>query len=721
MKKAGVNFLIINLILSIFAFCFILNIDNINAEGDDDWPLNEEGIPTLPTQTESIDAIRKGLREENSGPGITSLPTSYSHQALRWLKIDPAPKGFALDKATGAYVKSTVGPGASGFGYSLSGIMEGVAWAGVVYFGIKMIGGLISDDYAKINAIANAASMGVMAGKTVYSLFGPNGWLSGTQTANWLAGFPGGITGLSIGAGIIVAAIVFYFTYKDIIIEKVTFQCLPWDAPTGGSNCEKCNNGLLPCSEYQCRSLGQACQLVNPGTKEAKCVWVNKNDVEFPIISPWNNALTSGYKYAPDNTISPPDSGVKIIKSSGTGCVGAFEPLSFGIFTNEPGKCKIDYLRKENFEDMDFFFGGSSTLKYNHTQIMSLPGASTTENGTVVLQNDGNYELFVRCQDANGNYNKGNFVFKFCVEQGPDTTPPIIATTNLINRMPIAYNKTEVNLEVYVNEPAECQWSRLDEEFKEMENAMSCATSVFEMNARMLYKCATTLTGLKSNQDNEFYFRCKDQPGKPENERNTNAESYKFVLTGTQPLVINSVGPNGTIKDSTESIKVTLTTGTSAGYNEGKANCYYSNTGGEDDYIMFYETDSHTHSQDLYLSEGSYKYWIKCLDLGGNSDVQTTEFDAESDTSAPIIVRAYNEESYLKMITNEKAECVYDVVDCNYLFADGEEIRTTNSKEHFTEWNTKMSMYAKCKDEFGNQPTPSECSIIVRAFDSSFD
>jgi len=673
----------------------------------------------------------KGWIENVASQGLKNLPTtsipasqvSSFQKGYEWVlgEGSAAPAGYEGTAKTG-YTK-VAGAGASGAGYSISGIIESASWAIGLYYGITMIGGLFITDDAKLNAVASGAAWGLFVGKSVYSVIGENGVWS-NSFVNFAKENLGGLTAkqLSIASGILVAAIIFYNSYKSTETEQVSFTCNSWDAPTGGSNCERCNQqGVLPCSEYQCRSLGQACNLVNPGTEESKCVWINKNDVKFPVLTPWENVLTDGYRYSPDNTISPPDRGVKILKDGSTsGCVKAFEPLSFGIVSDEPSKCKIDYLRKENFKDMEFYFGGSSTHKYNHSQLMALPGPSTTENGTVVLQNDGNYELYVRCEDANGNYNKGNFVFRYCVEKGPDTTPVLIVTTNLLNGMPIGYNQTEVNLEVYVNEPAECRWSHLDQDFEDMEITMSCASSVFEMNAQMLYKCATKLTGLKNSVDNDFYFRCKDQPGKPENERNTNAESYEFKLIGTQPLVLSSVGPNKTIKDSTESIKVTLTARTDAGFNEGEANCYYSDTGADNNYIMFFDTNSYEHSQDLYLTAGTYDYWIKCLDLGGNSDVDTVQFTVKTDIFSPLIVRTFHEESYLKLITDEEAECVYGTVDCNYLFDDGTRISTIDS-EHYIDWNTKTNLYVKCKDQYGNQPAPSECNMIIRAFDLNFN
>jgi len=525
----------------------------------------------------------------------------------------------------------------------------------------------------------------------------------------------------AIGAGVGIA--IFLLLYRKEKTELVSYDCEPWEAPVGGNNCEKCNKQGLPCSRYQCKSLGQACELLNDeDSGEAKCVWVNRHDVEYPIIEPWEDALLIDYKYAPDNTISPPDRGVKIeYEKSTTGCVKAFTPLEFGITVDEPAKCKIDYLRKNTFDEMDFYFGGSSLFRYNHSEKLSLPGPNALNASGPVLQNDGNYELFVRCQDANGNYNTANFVFKFCVEKGPDTTPPLIVDTDISNNMPIAYNQSSLDLEVYVNEPAECKWSHRDQIYDEMENQMSCATNVFEMNAQMLYKCSTTLTGLKDRQDNVFYFRCKDQPQlkgtTKENDRNVNKESYKFTVIGTESLILTEVGPNETIKDSTDSVKVTLTAKTFAGYNKGEATCYYSDTGETDSYIAFFNTESHTHSQDLFLPEGSYKYYIKCIDLGGNSDEDSVEFYVESDSSAPIVVRAYHEGTHLKIKTNEEAECVYDTVDCNYAFDDGIGLTAVDDTDHYTNWDTNTNFYIKCRDEYGNQPIGNACSFIARPFE----
>jgi len=528
--------------------------------------------------------------------------------------------------------------------------------------------------------------------------------------------------GWGLASGIVVGALVFYLTYKSTEESKeiITFQCNPWDAPVGGKDCEKCNKQALPCSIYQCKSLGQACDLENAGTGQDICFWKNRDDVEPPTIEPWNDALSSGYEYVPAKAILPPDRGVKISnKNSADGCVPAFYPLSFGITTNEPARCKIDYIRKQNISQMDFYFGGTSLFYYNHSQIMSLPGPSALTAENITIENNGEYSLYVKCEDANGNANVGSFVFQFCVQKGPDTTPPEIVSTNLLNGMPIAYNQSSLDLEVYVNEPATCKWSHTDQAYDKMEQDMSCSQSVTDINAQMLYTCKTTLTGIKNQITNNFYFRCKDQPTMSDIDRNVNQQSYKFTVMGSQPLVIDSVTPNNaTIKDSTTVVNVTLTAKTSAGYNEGQATCYFSDTGETDSYIMFLNTNSYQHTQVLYLPQGNYTYWIKCIDLGGNADEKQINFNVEVDNKAPVVVRAYKDTGNLRIVTDEPATCVYDTVDCNYLFSDGTKMSSTADQlSSYTTWNTQTNFYIKCEDKYGNQPLPNSCTIVLRPFE----
>jgi hypothetical protein len=238
----------------------------------------------------------------------------------------------------------------------------------------------------------------------------------------------------------------------------------------------------------------------------------------------------------------------------------------------------------------------------------------------------------------------------------------------------------------------------------------------------MLYECETTLEGLVSGEENKFYFRCEDQPDlertEEESDRNKNTESYEFMLQGTQPLQIDSVKPNGeTIDGPTDKVKINLEVETSAGYNRGLSICGYKDANDPtDSYTDFYQTNSHTHSQELYFYEGSYNYSIMCVDLGGNTDYANAVFNVETDLDSPLIVRAYYEDGYMKLITNEPAQCVYGIEDCNYPFEEGIKIQSSQEVNHFVEWNTEEDLFIKCQDLYNNQPLPQNtCSIVVRA------
>jgi hypothetical protein len=523
-----------------------------------------------------------------------------------------------------------------------------------------------------------------------------------------------GATAFWIGIG--VAVVTFILLYKEESKEVVVFNCRPWQAPTGGENCEVCNQGIEPCSEYRCKSLGQACELLNAGTEEEKCAWINPHDTTSPTIEPWEQALSVGHEYV-DVQQRPPGRGMRIIRTdSEDGCIKAFTPLEFGITTNEPAQCKIDYNHTKKFDDMTFYFGESNIYSYNHSQRLSLPGPDTINHSAPEIENDGTYTLYTRCRDGNDNYNVDEFAIRFCVDEGPDVTAPKIVDTSIGNNMPVKFNQTSLDLEVYVNEPAECRWSREDRTYDNMEYNMSCSTNVWEMNNDLVYTCTTTLTGIKDRQDNVFYFRCKDKPNAKEGDRNVNQQGYKYTVKGTQTLNIIDIAPNGTIKGSTDTVPVTLKVETANGYSNGNAICYYSTTGNENDYVQFYETDSNIHLQRQDLTQGNYEYFVKCIDLGGNRDDNKTEFRVEVDRQAPVIARVYREDEILKIVTTEDSTCRYSTQSCNFDFEDGIDMPYSNQTEHFAEWHTDQTYYIRCSDEYGNMPLSNQCNMIVRPY-----
>lgn len=696
------------LVVGIMAFGY--GVGNINLVSSAEDEEKKEGLMDTIKGTGQGSSMLSGVARIKDNPAIKeyntnldiakkAVKTSTGDELIKaetdlvTLQKKGAPKGGLWSWQTGGLADAAI---------------SGFQWAAITYGMVIFLGPMLGLSDEAADALSTSAAAGAFFGKGAYTLLGEKGALSST--------FLGEYAGLaSFGIGLAVTWITFVMTYEEESYKVVKFSCEPWSAQTGGDYCEQCNEQDLPCSEYQCKSLGQACELLNQGTDEETCTWVNRQDVTAPVIEPNTVDLLDYYEYTPSDAVSPPDRGVEIIYTEAEdGSIPAYSAFEFGITVNEPAECKIDYERKDTYDEMQFYFGDSSGFAYNHTQIMSLPGSN---NDTIELENGGNMTLYVRCQDANGNSNTADFVFLFSMNSGPDTTAVEIIDTSVSNGMPVLHNQDELILDVYTNEPAECKWSNVDESYENMDTAMTCSKSMREINSRLVYTCEATIIGIQNEQENRFYFRCEDDSG------NVNAESQPvaddgsvgYVVYGTRPLIITSAAPNDTtVREASESVKVTLEAETGAGFNEGDSTCYYSDE--EDgEFIEFFNTNSYTHSTDLYFLEGAYSFFIKCIDLGGNSDMVQIDFEVESDGDAPSVVRAYKEETNLRITTSEKAECVYDITNCNFLFEDG--IAMTQSEEatgHFVEWSTKSKYFIKCMDEFGNKPSPNECSIIVR-------
>jgi len=610
----------------------------------------------------------------------------------------------------------------------LGNALEGISW-GVVVLGIsQLLAGFMSSDDKKsmVNSAGLAISAGLVAGKAVYGLIGEFGAEKG-KLADW--GFNKGGAGAKWAGGITGAIIAYYifasqYTKTETTEQTIEFKCMTWQAPRGGSSCDLCNHDALrPCSEYRCKSLGQTCKLLNAGTGEEKCIDSAPDDVTSPGIKPMESALTNGYSYT-DVKNRPPGgngpAGMKITYNGG--CLPSFTPFKWGIITTDkgnngvelqPAQCKIDFNHTASFDDMNYYMDENNLYVENHTQAMSLPGATLNkkENTSLEIKSNAEYTMYVRCMDGNSNENRDEFAVRFCIDPTPDLTAPIIKSTSIDSGSAVLYKVDNVSLSVYTNEPANCKWSRKDSSYSNMENNMSCSNSLWQMNAEMFYTCKTSLTSIKDKEQNDFYFRCQDM------NNNTQQQSYAFTLYGTQPLNILSAGPTGTIGSSTSTANVTLTVKTDNGFSNGASDCYYSTTNANSSFIKMVNTGGNTHSQSLDLVGGSYKYYYKCIDAGGNLDSNKTSFEVFVDKYAPAIVRAFQVSSKLYLVTDESSTCKYSTASCNFnMDSEGIDMPYANSVEHYSDLKVDQTYYIKCSDDFGNQPDPTECSMIIRPY-----
>ena len=583
------------LVMATVAISVVLGSQNVSAQITAP-PMATFGNPIVESPGLSY-ASGQGLSQKLPGTASKSWFKASSNAGRT--KFDY--KEFASQSFTGD--KTVFGTG--GFGSIQSSLIQGLAWGGTVALLVQFLGPMFGLSKENTNTLSMAALVGGLGAGFVK-----------TAAVKWF-GAGRGAAQFTFGLSFIaITAIVFILMYKDTKKHIVNVQCLPWEPQLGGAKCDDCNKDpLRPCSEYRCKSLGQACDIVNKGTAKEQCVWISKGDVNSPTITPWDEPLTRDLKYTPlaPKSTRPTALGVQIIgKGENKNCLPAYTPLQFGVTTNEPAQCKWGLSSTENYTGSMYFMEEGNYYVTNHTLKFKMPSPKDQDGNTQpYFQNDGTFNYYLRCQDANGNVNVDAYVVEFCVDASPDATPPFIESTSIISGSPVRFNVGTVPLDVNVNEPAQCKWSREDKSYESMENLMKCATDASDINGNLAYPCNTNLTLVEDRAENKFYFRCRDSA------ENTMIESYKFTVRGSQPLNIIELKPNGTVTGSSSVVKTAIEITTDDGAEEGKAKCFYNGslTG---EYVEMSDTDSYIHRQPQDLISGNWRYDIKCVDAGGN-------------------------------------------------------------------------------------------------------
>ncbi len=533
--------------------------------------------------------------------------------------------------------------------------------------------------------------------------------LSSSGFSSFGAGLFGGVIGLGpLGLIILVVVIIVIAIFAALGIgdteEKVVeFQCQPWQPKLGGNDCGKCGSDGYVCSKYACQSLGQTCELINEGTNEEKCVDISPNDVSSPLIEPWKEALSQGYKY--DDTS---DRGFKIVGEDNDGCVKAYSNLLFGINLNEPGQCKYDIEHKNKYDDMQFEFGARNLFLTNHSMLFSVPDLTSLGINGYDPNRRADYNFYVRCIDKKGNgKNSAEYVVNLCVKPGEDKSPPIVTGRSPLSEF-VKFDAISLNAGVFTNEPAECKWSLENKDYDRMENKFNCENDIQDRNSLFGWECDATFP-IKEDESS-FYVKCKDQPWLAGNEtgrRNEMKEPYRFVVKKTKTkLNIDSIEPNDlTLSFGTKIATVELVVKTSGGIDNGKAECKLFESPMQ---ITFRNEHKQTFNQ---ITAGDYEFNIKCTDLAGNEAEGTARFKVELDDKPPVVTRAYDNDGSLVIVTDEDAKCSYvKNSNCGFAFVNGT-IMNGEEKVHSTDFDGK-TYYIKCKDNWDHKP--GECSIIVR-------
>lgn len=669
------------------------------------------------------DTILREVELSNKLPsGTVPVEFDAAGNPTKW----KSPEGAIFDNKGEFLERGKVKVFGQEFNFAIGHILQGVQWAGTAAGLVITLGGIFSKDQQKVNAAAAGIAAGIMVGKVSYGLLGGGGvnnFLERRTTWGEVLSHPA----FSAALGAAAAWMVYnsMWSKKTTSEEIVVFECKPWQAPYGGKDCELCNQGTLPCSEYRCKSLGQSCGIVNKGTESERCTNLHINDAKPPVITPDKKELSERFEYY-EVRPSPPGAGFKIKSMEGnTGCIPAFTPLKFGIVTDELSQCKIDVVPGKTYEEMAMYIGGDSLFKYNHVETLSLPTLNDLKESAVTIKNGKNLEFYIKCTDPNGNYNPADYSMSFCVDPSPDTTPPIVYGTSVIDGGCVAYETENATVEFYINEPAECKWDTRDKPFEQMLNKMSCSDSVAEINAIQAYTCTSTLNGINRDGTN-FYVRCIDQPGLEDyNKRNQMTKGERFTLRRGSQLLLKDANPNNeTIFGIVRPLPIELKVDTFGGCDDNTAACYYSTSKSSEGFIQFFETNTHdgVSTQPLNLDSGNYKYYIKCFDSGGNLAETEINFKVEIDQSTPIIARAYYEDldDSLKLVTTTESECVYSTVDCNYLFSsEGTPFRSYDKRVHYADWLPDKKYFVKCRDEY--RPDPVDCSLIINPKEGFLD
>lgn len=545
---------------------------------------------------------------------------------------------------------------------------------------------------------------------------GVAGAIAGAIAATKLSAGTGGVLGSSanfmavlgpallwaVVAVAVVAIIVKILGIGDTRERIVDFSCMPWQPPAGGDNCDLCNSDDLGCSKYKCNSLGQNCELINPGEEEALCVDVNPGDVNPPSIDVLESALGGNLSYVNSQI----NVGTKIEINSGDGCLKEYEPVALGIELDEPGQCKIEIEHSGSYEDMTQFFGGSNFYKYNHTMILASPTLNSLGVSGVGPSRRGDYNAYVRCQDSSGNSNVAEYNINFCVKPTDDFTAPIITKFNPESPGYSGLNVSSFNLQFFTNEPASCKWSSENKDYSLMENEIACQNEIFQVTLDG-WSCQSLLDS-SGNQTSNYYFRCADQPwlgitanGSLAEDRNKNTNSIMYQIQKTTvPLEIDAIFPDGiTIYSPTPSVKVDLEIHTTGGLN-GNALCEYSINSGNS--AQFLDTGSQSHKQkDLNFLQGTQEIIYTCQDWAGNVAQTTSTFNVEVDNQGPLITRVNRQGGTLKVTTNEQSQCAYSNEGCAFSFEEGNQMTGINYV-HSTSFDSGLIYNVKCRDGFEN-------------------
>ncbi|MEM4318397.1 MAG: hypothetical protein QW244_01430 [Candidatus Pacearchaeota archaeon] len=119
------------------------------------------------------------------------------------------------------------------------------------------------------------------------------------------------------------------------------------------------------------------------------------------------------------------------------------------------------------------------------------------------------------------------------------------------------------------------------------------------------------------------------------------------------------------------------------------------------------------------LGRGTYNLSVKCRDLGNMETEANTSFIIQQ-APIPNVTRMFTEGNDLRLETDVKARCVYSIDEnsgCRFSPDKASNFSSGDSYHHIATLVKEWTYYVKCRDIWGDNSWPVDCSIIVKPFE----